>query len=338
MDVNIRVPAIEKLIDYTASGVGSVAGSMLAPWQAGRNADALRIRTQGEADAMQIIAKAQSDARATLVSPTAVVHGEIDFPQMVNQRLQFQEEKRQRNIMSVVQQAADELGDANKEVPNDEPNHDWTARFFNEVQDVSSEDMQALWGRVLAGEVERPGNTSIRTLSVLRNLDQTSAALFRKLCSACIFESVGDFQVIDARISSLGGNAGENILGKYGLSFSSLNVLNEYGLIISEYNSWRDYQTCIGINLPSGTSPTTLRIPFKHQNRFWILEPTATRNRSQEFKLTGVVLSRAGRELSKVVDLEPMEEYTQDLMQFLNSQNLQMIEVASGEPQVMSLA
>ena len=43
MDLNIKVsvPAIEKLVDYTASGIGSVAGMMLTPARARKEAEAL---------------------------------------------------------------------------------------------------------------------------------------------------------------------------------------------------------------------------------------------------------------------------------------------------------
>ena len=48
--------------------------------------------------------------------------------------------KRLANLEAVVGRAAVNLGD--KEVPETEPDHDWAARFFAEVQDVSSEEMQ----------------------------------------------------------------------------------------------------------------------------------------------------------------------------------------------------
>ena len=85
---------------------------------------------------MRTIANAQADARAILVSPDSIIRGELDIAQTITQRNQFQEEKRQRNIGTVVGQAALELGD--KDVVDSEPDHDWTARFFNDVQDVSS--------------------------------------------------------------------------------------------------------------------------------------------------------------------------------------------------------
>ena len=35
-EFGLKVPAIEKLIDYGASGVGAISGPLLAPWKASR--------------------------------------------------------------------------------------------------------------------------------------------------------------------------------------------------------------------------------------------------------------------------------------------------------------
>ena len=236
IDVNLKVPALEKLLEYAASGLGSVAGSILAPWQARQEAQAKVLATEGNAKALVIQANAQSKAREILASSTTNVIGELDIADTVHQRLLFQEEKRQINIESVVKEAARQLD--GKSVSNSEPDHDWTARFFNDVQDVSSEDMQNLWSRVLSGEVERAGTTSIRTLGVLKNLDQSTALLFKKFCSVCVFLTADDVTIMDARVPSLGGNAASNSLKAHGLAFGVLNRLNEHGLIIADYNSW----------------------------------------------------------------------------------------------------
>ena len=240
VDINLKIPALEQLLKLTASGIGSVAGPMLAGWQARQLSKAKQIAAEGDAAVLRIQAQAQSEARAALMPSGAQASGELDIGAVVEQRIRFQERKRQANIMSVVAKAAAQHED--REVPQSEPDHDWTARFFGEVQDVSSEEMQAIWARVLAGEVERKGSTSIRTLQVLKNLDQATAGLFRRLCSNCLYFPCRRLSFIgDARVPSLGGNAGSNALSEYGLSFADLNRLNEYGLIISDYNSWREY-------------------------------------------------------------------------------------------------
>ena len=102
------------------------------------------IHAEGEAVVLSIQAQAQAEARRLLVADRGLVTGEIELGDAIRQRIEFQERKRQANIVAVVDQAALELGDSS--VPEVEPNHDWTARFFGEVQDVSSEDMQVLWG------------------------------------------------------------------------------------------------------------------------------------------------------------------------------------------------
>ena len=289
MDIATLVPSISKLAEYAASGIGSVAGSMLASWKARREANAKLIAAKGEAEAqrilaegqahtMQIIAQAQADTRDILVSPEATLQGQFEFGATVTQRIQFQEEKRQSNIVAVIGQAAQELGD--REVQDHEVDHDWTARFFNDVQDISSEEMQQLWAKILAGQVERPGSTSIKTIEILKNLDKTTANRFRSLCSACVSIRPDGKNFIDARVPSLGGNAGSNSLRKYGLGFRDLNVLNEHGLIISDYNSWSDIRASIVPPSVRGR-PGSVRVPFCFQGNYWILISTTQRDLSK---------------------------------------------------------
>ena len=341
IDVNMRVPALEKLIDIAASGIGSVAGPMLAPWKAGREAkarlrtvegeaEAQRILAEGHATSMQIIADAQAEARSTLISPEAVLQGEVAIGNLVTQRIQFQEEKRQANIGSVVAQAAHELGD--REVQDNPVDHDWTARFFGDVQDVSSEDMQQLWARVLAGEVERPGSTSIKTLEILKNLNRATATLFGKLCSICVSIRPDGTSFNDARVPFLGDYSEGNALRDYGLAFGNLNVLSEHGIINTEYNTWHDYRASIGLDIPQ--SQTLVRIPFYFQGKYWVLVPTSTGVQGREFRLSGVALTRSGQELSRVVNLVPAEQYTLRLSEYFKNKDLQMIEVSSWEPRV----
>ena len=317
MDVNLKVSALEKLLDYTVSGIGAIAGPMLANWKASRegkarltstraDAEVRRIETESKARSLKIIADAQAKARRSIDTTIEPGHGimvEITRDD-ITQSIEFQGRKRLTNARSVVEDAADELDD--KEVPDHEPDPDWAARFFNDIQDVSSEEMQSLWAKVLAGEVERPGSTSIRTLSILRNLDQTAARLFGKLCSACVSLRLDGHQVIDARVPSLGGTAANNSLKKYGLDFVNLNVLNEHGLISSDYNSWRDYKVSIGDPFTRTFRRAYFAFPsvFRDDIGFFHRRPSATQTESSG--ISGVALTQSGRELLRVVGLEPM--------------------------------
>ena len=335
MDVNIKIAALEKLLDYTASGIGSVAGSMLAPWKAGRDAkaklitakgevEAQRILADGRADTMQIIATAQADARSALISPDAVLQGEVDIPDLVSQRIQFQEEKRQSNIAAVIGQAAEELGD--REVQDHEVDHDWTARFFSDVQDVSSEEMQRLWAKVLAGEVERPGSTSLKAMSMLTGLDRNTAILFSTLCSARMIPLIGlqgggTIQAGTDIIPSLGGSAARNSLQEYGLSYASLNRLNEHGLIVPEYNSTWTNQV---IDAGPDKSPRWISMAFGFQDQIWVLVPIDKREGDFNAVINGILLTTSGMELARVVDIRAMPEYQQAVTHFFEQKGLGM--------------
>lgn len=196
VELKLKIPALEQLLKISASGIDAVAGPMLARWQARAQSDALRIEAKGKADAIGLIASAQSDARDSLTIPPSSALAELDISREIRTRLTFQEEKRQRNIETVVRRAAEDLGD--REVPNQDIDHDWTAKFFADVQDVSSDQMQGIWAKILAGEVEQFGATSIQTLSVLKTMSQRDANLFQNITPFVISDFIiNDKFVID---------------------------------------------------------------------------------------------------------------------------------------------
>ena len=221
----------------------------------------------------------------------------------------------------------------------EEVDDDWTDNFESEARKKSSREMQEYFGRVLAGEIKKPKSFSIRSIKVLGEMDQNAANLFRKLCSVSTQINVpGSFS--DMRVLSLGGNAGNNSLSKYGLSFSELNILNEHGLIISDYNSWRDYGICQGSRIlevmqqETGSTIAAIRFPFLYQGRHWVLEPRGELQLDAKLKLHGVALTRSGMELSKVVETDPAQEYMEDLVAFFRGQGLDMTAVSTENPQM----
>lgn len=147
-------------------------------------------------------------------------------------RLFSQESRRQKNIEAITQSAVQELPEEVDEKPVDE---DWMAHFFERCKDVSDRDMQALWARLLAGEVSKPGTYSLRTLNVVQTLDKIEAELFTKYCGfVCQFDNGGRLRLCsreaDLFLKNEGLHAGalqhlEDInlirLGKFALQFQN---------------------------------------------------------------------------------------------------------------------
>lgn len=296
VDVNLKVPALEKLADYAASGIGAVAGPMLATWKARQDAKARLIGVEAEADSLRMIASAQADARRALVAPDETGGGMLDIgPAGIAQRVEFQERKRQANIASVVRDAAANLGD--REVPDHQPDPDWTARFFDCVQDVSSGDMRKLWAKLLSGEVEEPGRASLRTLDILRNMTKRDAQIFASACSFVI----SDFIYYP---------------NKYQSEFQELSLRN-----IMHLES---------IGLLNGHSLVTRRLEiidnveyFPYHNQKNILKISSKEN-SKTIQIPAIPITDSGQELCRVVDSAFREDYLKSFSVFLRKNNCEV--------------
>ena len=200
----------------------------------------------------------------------------------------------------------------------------WLNIFEAEARPRSTKEAQLIFGRILAGEIQNPGSYSIKTIKTLGEMDRNTAALFKKLCSVgIVLENPINKEFIDFRVPSLGGKAGSNALKKYGLPFNKLNILNEFGLIIPNYHSGVDYQVSII------DDNNRVLAPFQHQGQYWALRTKSEQKNIDEFRIWGLALTRVGRELMYVVDIDTMPEYTEDLKKFFASQHLQMVEVPS---------
>ena len=296
MDVNLRVPALELLLKYAASGIGAVAGPMLAPWRARKEAEARRIEAEAEAGSLKLISDAQAEARRSLIAPGEAGRGMLDIgPEGIQQRIEFQEKKRQANIASVVREAA--AGLQGKEVPDHEPDPDWTARFFDCVQDVSSEDMQKLWSKVLSGEVESPARTSLRTLDILKNMANRDALKFQGVCSYIIHDFI--FRSDDAET------------GPSELSYNNLLILQDAGLInatpmlIKEFNF--EKQSDIVLISYQGL---ILRISSK--------------GRKIKVNVPNFPLTAAGKELHQFAKCEARMDYLTSFSRFLRGKGCEL--------------
>ena len=306
-EFNLNVPAVEKLLDYTAMGIGAVAGPMLAPWKASRegkarlasarfDAEVRRVEAESRGQSLKIIAEAQARARQSLETMSESEHGRLEITRDdITQSIEFQGRKRLANAKAVVEGAADELGDT--KVADHEPDPDWVARFFDHVQDVSSEDMRRIWAKILAGEVENPGQTSLRTLDTLKNMAKVDAELFSGICD---FVIRGDFVFYDSSMEEIKP-----------LVYGRLLYLQECGLL------------SIGPNL-------RLRFEFDeagfitldHQKSALMI--TRDREATGRLEIPAVRLTTVGQELSRLAQPTLQMRYLQMLATYLKSNNCRL--------------
>jgi uncharacterized repeat protein (TIGR03899 family) len=137
-------------------------------------------------------------------------------------RLAIQEVRRQEYIESIINQAVKNLPAT---VSSDPVDPDWISRFFDECKDVSNEDLQKIWARILANEVTSPGSCSRKTLSTLKDLSAKDADLFNRIGNL-LWLSNGDI-FLPHRIDI----SFNEEFKKYRLDYDALLHLNSLGLI-----------------------------------------------------------------------------------------------------------
>jgi hypothetical protein len=133
------------------------------------------IQAKGRAE----VAKIKAQSRAEVAEIEAQSRAEIEARAI--DRIRMREVRRQANVESITLRAVAVLPPP-EDVSDDPVSEDWTTRFFEESQDISDEQMQQIWAKILAREVARPGSFSPRTLSVVRDLTREDANLFTALC------------------------------------------------------------------------------------------------------------------------------------------------------------
>ena len=155
-----------KLIEEVSKGIGAIY-------------EPTKIKKFALAKAEATIIEAEAKSKAAIIS--ANTEAEIKLIDLqTSQRINYLEYRRQENINSIVEIALQQLP---KEVSKEKVDEDWTVQFFNDCQDIGNDEMQNLWGRILAGEVASPGKFSLKTLEIVKTLQQKDAVLFKIICN-----------------------------------------------------------------------------------------------------------------------------------------------------------
>ncbi|OIQ00754.1 MAG: hypothetical protein AUK35_02615 [Zetaproteobacteria bacterium CG2_30_46_52] len=292
---------LKKLIEVVSTGVGALS----KPYLIRKTADAKAYEIEKIA---QAIKDNQNDLKSigfkeeklSLMSlDDNSLKSELSLEDRAQQRIEFKEQKQQRNIESITQKAAESLEPENS--VSDEPvDEDWTSRFFNYAEDISSEEMQGLWGRILAGEIKKPKSYSLRTLDILRNLSTEEAEVFIKF---------GSLAIQSGGIAFLLNFKNEKLLEEeYQLKFNERLLLEELGLLAAN-----DLQYTI-----LKTDNASRQVVFKIGRAVVIHEKLKEKPEQQ---LQVLVFTKIGHELLQLVSNSPKKEYLQLLATKLNRNN-----------------
>ncbi|RNJ62547.1 MAG: DUF2806 domain-containing protein [Porphyrobacter sp. IPPAS B-1204] len=146
-------------------------------------------------------------AIAKIVEDDAIVQRTVD-------RLINEEVNKQRSREAVASGTLTILAERSQQTSDQKVDEDWLDSFINKAETARSDEMRALWSRVLAGEIATPGSFSKRSLEVLKTLDRQEAEKFSKIVQL-----------------SFGNIIPTESIGKSGDNFSDARVLEDLGLL-----------------------------------------------------------------------------------------------------------
>lgn len=286
--MNDPVEIIKAMVQPTSKLIDAVSGAI------GKIYEPTHVRKMADAKAYEIKTIGQALQNNTNI-PIEYTEGNVsantkDFDDLVKRaqsRLGYQEICKQQNIESVTQKAYLLLSDE-KECSEEPVDKDWMIRFFNSVEDISDEDMQNLWAKILAGEVKQPKSFSLRTLETLRNLTQKEAKTFQK---------VAEFVFLNAQDKCITSN--EELLLKYGIDFKDIQLLDECGLVSKQ--TFLQYRSKFGEKT----------IIF--WNKKLIITAQSLSDKEVESSISISLLTRAGAELYNILDIDGNKDYMLDI-------------------------
>lgn len=121
------------------------------------------------------------------------------------------------NLLKTIHYAEDELQNTEQEKSEGTIDDDWFCRWREYAKKINSDDLQRLWGKVLADELVLSGSYSLRTLDFIRNLTRNDAQKIERLSSIAI----------DGKIIK-----GDNdILERLGINVDFLLEMEELGIL-----------------------------------------------------------------------------------------------------------
>lgn len=176
-------------------------GSLLKPYQMRREGKALNDVRREE---MLAIAKAEMDVMDLKLGKKSYhelthrlgssnggnqsslerVEPKIDFDtiyEISEGKVRFERVRKEINTLKAILYAEEAISDSVDEPPEESIDEEWLFRWSGYTGDVSSEGMQRLWGKLLAGELKAPGAYSFRVLEFMRCLSQSEAKLIERV-------------------------------------------------------------------------------------------------------------------------------------------------------------
>lgn len=205
--------------------------------------------------------------------------GEVIDGLLKSGKMTYTEYYKANNFLKIAEKADKEYSKQHhSETTAAEYNFDWFVIFYEAVGNISDEQMQSIWAKILAGEMNKPNSYSLRTIEVLKNISQQEANLFEKICSHCICS--GQHLFLPHY---------DKYLEQCQISFEEVLYLSELGLISSD--------SMLVLKIPVDLTPNILFI-----NKELLITASTSNENNKIFEIRQFPMTAVGMELAILVE------------------------------------
>lgn len=222
---------------------------------------------------------------------------------IMNTKKNFKKIKNQKTIAEIAIENAKQGTDFSE---NSGVSEEWLERFMDSAGFVSSEEIQWIWGKILANEFEKPGSTPPNMIRILSEITPELAVAFRYICSMCIWilplsdkgDIQGEFQKLFVPYDK-----NDEKFNERGVSFKVLNELETLGVI--RFESLTGY-------ISKGVKNDKVLICVG--DKLDVIE----KHPKDELPIGNVILTSVGEALKSITDSVEISDYYEMVKQYLS--------------------
>ena len=175
----------------------------------------------------------RKDKEEAVAFLTEKIRNDLEMPPLAkaaaisNVRQMIQKYSNQNDIINLAMQQL------NTNAQPEKVDNDWIANFFDKAQNISKDEMQKIFARILAKECEKEGSISKQLINILSIIDSDLANAFKRLCKYLVLikfknketnKEGEDVQIIIGKVSKLEEN-------HINLKYMEIEELSNIGLI-----------------------------------------------------------------------------------------------------------
>jgi Protein of unknown function (DUF2806) len=225
----------------------------------------------------------------------------VGLSEMANNALVAETIRREVNVTKALLHAEEALETDPQEVPESAVGDDWLYRWRDSASEVSADELQFLWGRLLAGEVKAPGSYSLRTLEFLRNLSQHEAESIAKLSPFVI--------------SGFVYKGAQEFLQNEGITFRFLLEMQQLGVLSGV--------DAVGLSATLGSNSSVEFVNVITSNSIALM--LTADDPKQEFTIPIYQLTIIGQQILQLGKFEPHIEYLKKVGEHFKAQGAKVL-------------